>query len=158
VIIGAAGADTLSGMSGADTMNGGAGKDSLLGGGGDDALAGGRGRDVVTGGAGADRFVFLNADATSTAIDNVQDFRHAQGDKIDFSAWDANAGGVGVQSFKWAGTAAFHRTVGELRMAAITGGWQLQGDLDGDGSADFRINVHTPGTLELADLIGVTLG
>ena len=158
VIIGAAGADTLSGMSGADTMNGGAGKDSLLGGGGDDALAGGRGRDVVTGGAGADRFVFLNADATSTAIDNVQDFRHAQGDKIDFSAWDANAGGVGVQSFKWAGTAAFHGTVGELRMAAITGGWQLQGDLDGDGSADFRINVHTPGTLELADLIGVTLG
>jgi Ca2+-binding RTX toxin-like protein len=158
VITGAGGADTLDGLGGADTLNGGGGSDTLLGGDAADVLAGGAGADVAAGGAGADLFVFRAGDAGLGALDVVQDYRRAQGDQIDFSGWDANANRAGVQSFKWAGTAAFHGVVGELRMVAITGGWQIQGDLDGDGTANFRINVQTAGTLEPVDFIGVVPG
>jgi hypothetical protein len=53
-LVGAGGADILSGRGGNDTMLGGAGNDDLTGGGGSDRLDGGGGTDVVAGSAGED--------------------------------------------------------------------------------------------------------
>ncbi|UVO49029.1 hypothetical protein M0208_00245 [Sphingomonas sp. SUN019] len=88
------GADTLFGEDGDDilygdsavTGSGGAGgADRLDGGAGNDVLVGGGGKDVLIGGTGADRFVF----GPGSGADEVSDFRHTQGDKIDLTAFGA---------------------------------------------------------------------
>ncbi|GAA5181126.1 hypothetical protein GCM10025771_27280 [Niveibacterium umoris] len=53
-MVGADGADKLSGLAGSDTLRGNAGGDSLDGGDGNDLLDGGDGNDTLIGGAGAD--------------------------------------------------------------------------------------------------------
>jgi len=65
----------------------------IVGGAGNDTLAGGAGADTLAGGTGADHFVFSSADMGSS--DEVWDFSHAQADKIDLSAIDANSGVAG---------------------------------------------------------------
>lgn len=96
VLLGGAGADTLSGGRGADQLDGGdgadylrggAGADVLVGGGGDDSLEGGAGADSLDGGAGADVFVFLAADSTAAAMDEIVDFDDE--DALDFQGLSA---------------------------------------------------------------------
>ena len=53
--------DLLLGLAGADTLTGGAGSDILEGGAGADTLTGGAGSDILEGGAGADTYVFGGA-------------------------------------------------------------------------------------------------
>ena len=50
---------------------------------GNDTIIGGAGNDTMTGGGGADTFVFR----PSSGADVVTDFSHAQGDKIDLTAF-----------------------------------------------------------------------
>lgn len=70
---------------------------------------------------------------------------------IDLSRIDAHAQAAGDQAFSFIGGGAFSGHAGELRVqedrAPI---WLVQGDIDGDGSADFEIVVvivdnHLPG-------------
>ncbi|TKD50422.1 Ig-like domain-containing protein [Sphingomonas baiyangensis] len=132
---GGSGNDILFGGNGSDTLSGGSGNDQLLGGNGDDVLNGGAGDDRLTGGFGNDRFVFTE----TGGVDTIVDLNRGGVETIDLSAIDANTGVAGEQDFTWVGDAAFSGTAGELRSAFENGRWELTGDVDGDGVADFTI-------------------
>lgn len=80
-IIGNSANNVIYGNNGNDTLMGDAGLDSLVGGNGNDILVGGTGNDSLVGGANADIFKFAAGDG----LDTVQDFSHAEGDKIMIS-------------------------------------------------------------------------
>lgn len=135
-------------LTGSDAAN------RLTGGYGDDRLAGGRGADVLTGGLGADVFVFAQRDSLRSAADLITDFTSGQ-DRIDLSAIDADTGLAGDQAFAFVGSAGFSGAAGELRLAMVGGALQLQGDMTGDGAADFalRLDMIGGGAPALGDLI-----
>ena len=148
-------ANTLWGLGGKDSLSGGAGDDHLLGGDGADKLKGGAGADLMEGGAGADRFVFaaLTDFGASPHLDVIADFSHAEGDRIQLLGIDADANTAGDQAFAYIGVAAFGHHAGELHTVAVTGGLQVEGDLDGDGTADFAFLVQGVASLTGADFI-----
>jgi Ca2+-binding RTX toxin-like protein len=105
----------------------------LLGGADDDVLEGGAGVDMLLGGAGADAFVFRSiGDADG---DTIADFSAANGDRINLRPIDANENRAGGQAFSWIGDMEFGSLAGQLRFASEI----LEGDVDGDGAADFQI-------------------
>ena len=144
------GAFTGTGNAAANLIMGGAGNDKLSGAGGDDILVGGAGKDSLYGGDGADVFVFSAAADTSLAgYDYIGDFSAAAGDILDLAGIDANSiGGTGNDAFIYVGAAAFSGSAGELRFA----GGMLQGDTDGDGTADLAIKLSGTGSLDAASL------
>jgi large repetitive protein len=142
---GEAGAVTLTGSARADVLTGGLGADTLTGSAGNDTLIGGAGADRLTGGLNADSFRFDNA--ADAAGDVITDFKTSQGDKLDLQLIDADAGVVGDQAFAFIGSNAFSNVAGELRFAA----GMLEGDLDGNGVADFQIQMDMVATLAATD-------
>jgi len=128
---------------------GNSGNNSLSGGLGDDSLAGGAGNDTLSGGAGADHFIFADGGGT----DSITDFSSAEGDKIDLVGIDADTTTSGDQAFTFIGNSAFHSVAGELRFAVIAGGVAVQGDTNGDGIADFTLNVHGQSSLASSDFL-----
>jgi len=71
--------------------------------------------------------------------DELPDFSAAEGDKIDLSAIDADVTVAGDQAFTFIGTNAnFTNTAGQLRFNVA---W-VEGDLDGNGAADFFLLVN----------------
>lgn len=161
VITGNAGTDDLKGAGGNDTLNGGSGNDALVGGSGNDRIIGGLNTDKLTGGVGADTFVFdsLNASPTGSASDDVLDFNKSQADRIDLSAIDAITGGSN-NAFHLTGsngTAAFsHKgaaSAGELRYFTSNSHTYVQGDVNGDGVADFQIDLAGSIALRAIDFI-----
>lgn len=141
-LFGESGDDSLSGGNDADHLRGGSGRDKLNGGYGNDKIEGGSGRDVLSGGAGHDRFVFKarsDSGASSTARDVITDFRH--GDKIDLSVMDANTKSAGNQIFKF--VKDFTKSAGQVQWNKTSTGFYLSGDVNGDGVADFSIQVKT---------------
>jgi Ca2+-binding RTX toxin-like protein len=140
-ILSGAGNDILVGGGGVDYISGGAGDDRLYGLGSQDFLIGGAGADILRGGTGSDHFRYLAlGDSTVERPDHIEDL-NANFDVIDLRAIDANSTADGDQAFNFIGTAAFSHTAGELRMAFddATGRWNISGDVDGDGNADFLI-------------------
>ncbi len=129
-------------VSGIAAINGLAGNDQIIGSTGDDVLNGGLGKDLLTGGLGADTFVFAAAtDTKVSAWDRISDFTQGS-DVIDLSLIDADALTAGDQSFIFLGSAAFGHHAGELRMLTGPAGYlRIQGDLDGNGVADFEIRL-----------------
>jgi Ca2+-binding RTX toxin-like protein len=123
---------------------------AITGGAGNDTLIGGTGADKLTGGAGADRFVFSAADLATQ--DEIMDFSHAQADKIDLSAIDANSSASGDQAFAFIGTGAFTGVKGQLHYSG-SGPLILSGDMNGDGIADFSIKVDTTVGLVSGDFV-----
>jgi len=118
-----------------------AGNDTIFAHGGNDTLVGGTGRDTMVGGTGNDTFVFDDGDfggATTSTADRITDFTSGQ-DKIDLSAVDANTLVGGDQAFTFIGTSAFGNVAGQLRYEQISGNTYIEGDLNGDGIADFMI-------------------
>lgn len=128
------GDDDISGAGGRDDLFGGRGADTLAGAGGGDVVSGGHGRDLLAGGAGGDRFIF--AGAVGADGDRIRDFEASE-DWIDLSRLDADAGAPRDQAFRFIGDRGFTGEAGELRYD----GKGLFGDVDGDGGADFRIEV-----------------
>ena len=120
---------------------GGAGDDSLAGGAGADLITGGLGADTLRGGGGNDVFRYDGAaGSTPTATDTIEDF--AAGDKVDLSRIDADTSQAGDQAFSFIDTAAFGNHAGELRVENMSGtNWLVQGDTNGDGTADFELLV-----------------
>jgi serralysin len=110
---------------------------------GNDTLRGGAGRDTLTGGSGADRFVFERvlefAGAASTTCDVITDFSHAEGDTIILSPIDANTLTAADDPVIFIGSAPFHHAAGELRATIVGGSTLVQGDINGDGTADFAL-------------------
>lgn len=140
--MGDAGGDALRGGGGDDTLTGGADDDTLAGGAGDDLLIAGTGLDNLTGGDGADVFQFLTAAEVGLAAgDHITDFRRGV-DKIDVAA-------LGMTDF--IGNGAFNAVAGELRHDKALG--LLEGDLTGDGVADFRLVLDGAPKLSEGDLI-----
>jgi Ca2+-binding RTX toxin-like protein len=143
--------DTLRGLGGNDKLSGGAGADLLDGGVGNDELTGGAGADTLVGGAGADRFVFTSpADSTVGARDVISDFSLADKDRISLSDIDANSKIGNDQKFAFIGTVAFSGVAGQLHYEHSEGNTLVMGDVNGDGSADFVVQV--------AGLVSLTSG
>ena len=146
VISGGIGNDTIAGAGGQDFLFGDAGKDNIDGGDDIDSIYGGAGKDRLTGGGDGDNFIYsvLADSRPGAARDVISDFRPA--DDIDLSAIDAKIGG-GNQAFKFIGAQNFHHSAGELRfetqnLAGKTHDRTLiQGDVNGDGRADFEIEL-----------------
>jgi len=102
-----------------------------------DRLAGGLGGDALYGGAGGDIFIYQSASDTLPAgRDTIGDFA-AGSDRIDLQQIDADIGLAGDQAFSYIGSNAFTGRAGELRFGDGT----LSGDVNGDGAADFQIDV-----------------
>lgn len=144
-------ASSLSGEGGNDTINGGSGSERLYGGSGNDRLNGAAGLDQFWGGTGADMFSFGAGDLDSGA-ETIWDFARGEGDKIDLSKIDANTALAGDQKFAFVGASAFSGKAGELRVVSINGGFDLMGDVNGDGRADFVLHVMTTGTVLASDI------
>ncbi|WP_150124999.1 calcium-binding protein [Tsuneonella mangrovi] len=163
VLYGEAGNDTLNGQDAADSIYGGAGNDTMLGGtgqdvldgqGGDDIINGGRDRDIMTGGAGSDTFVFNVNDFAGlrTTADYITDFQQGL-DLIDLSLIDASTVVAGNNAFSFIGASAFSGTSGELHYVQVGGETYVEGDRDGDGSADFAIHLAGLVNLQAADFV-----
>ena len=139
---GGAGDDNLAGGAGADILLGGAGTDFLDGGADADTLDGGMGDDGLVGGAGADVFRFGPAGAYTQ--DWIGDFRRAEGDTVDLSAY----GGAAAFTL---GTAAGAMTL--VSYAGSEGDW-IVGYEDADATPDFVLIVYHGGTsLTASDFI-----
>jgi Ca2+-binding RTX toxin-like protein len=122
-----------------DQLTGSNGDNQLSGGAGNDRLTGGLGKDIFSGGDGADNFVFKTVqDSAPGHEDQIVDFTSAQGDHIDLSGIDANTKVAGDEAFGYIGSAAFSGVAGQLRYADHF----LEGDVNGDGTADIRIHVN----------------
>ncbi|MEL6478864.1 MAG: calcium-binding protein [Pseudomonadota bacterium] len=152
------GADnTIQGGNGADKLHGRAGDDILQGDAGNDVLYGNSGADRMTGGEGNNRYVyFSNSDSGvgSGNRDVITDFVSGS-DRIELFRLDANTTNGGNQVFTFIGTGAFSNTPGELRFFQAPGqGFTIvQGDDDGNGSADFQIELTGVITLDAADFL-----
>jgi Ca2+-binding RTX toxin-like protein len=151
-LTGTAGADTLTGGTGNDLLTGAAGNDSLIGGAGADTLVGGTGADKLSGGAGNDLFVFTGTgDSTAKQRDTITDF--ATGDRIDLHLIDANTSLSGDQAFSFIGSAGFGRKAGQLRAYKSGSSTMIAGDVNGDGAADFQIQLTRQTTLSATDFV-----
>ncbi|HVY57261.1 MAG TPA: calcium-binding protein [Xanthobacteraceae bacterium] len=141
--------ENLTGSTFNDKLLGNTGANHLVGGAGDDVLTGGGGKDVLTGGTGADTFVFKDVhDSLPGQETQITDFAHADHDHIALSAIDADVHAAGNQAFTYLGGGAFTDVAGELRYANHL----LQGDVDGNGTADFSVHL-TVASLTSGDLI-----
>jgi serralysin len=116
--------------------------DALSGGSGLDFLQGGLGSDELLGGAGRDFFDFNSIAESKVGAnhDLILDFERGI-DDIDLAGIDAKTG-QGNQAFKFIGTQAFHKVKGELHYKDLGASCLVQGDVNGDGRADFEILVN----------------
>jgi Ca2+-binding RTX toxin-like protein len=140
--------NVLSGLGGNDTLNGGAGVDTLRGGLGKDSLFGGTERDIFDFNSPAESKVGASHDV-------INDFHHGTnvtGDDIDLRDIDAKTGVAGNQAFNFIGTQAFHHLQGELHYQDLGASCLVQGDVNGDATADFEILVKT-GSLSAGDFL-----
>jgi Ca2+-binding RTX toxin-like protein len=134
--------DALHGKQGDDALWGHDGSDTLKAGSGGDTITGGGGQDRMWGGSGGDTFVFQ---ATSDSPDSshedvIKDI--GPGDTIDLSAIDADTATTGDQAFHL--VSAFGGHAGELVLVTTANGHNtyVEGDTDGDGTADFMLKLH----------------
>ena len=156
------GADnTLTDRGGSNALFGEAGSDHLIGAGGDDILNGGSGQDILDGGAGRDRFDFSSiGDTPAGALnrDTISDFEQGE-DTINFGKMDADTLHSGNQAFAFIGDAAFTNTAGQLRFVQSTAPdgvspvTIVSGDINGDGVADFEVQILGHHALTAADFI-----
>jgi hypothetical protein len=95
---------------------------------------------------GAGRDVIFDFDGTRDVGDDL--------DLIDLSGIDAKKG-HGNQAFHFIGAQKFHHKAGELQVKynSVTDIAIVSGDIDGNGKADFQIEVHSAAALAKADFI-----
>ncbi|MAW87436.1 MAG: alkaline metalloproteinase [Phyllobacteriaceae bacterium] len=140
--------DRLFGSAQVNLIDGGNGDDIILGNNGNDTLRGREGRDIIYGGNHSDTFVYFALSDSGMLFgdrDRIQDFQNGL-DRFDLSAIDANTTLAGNQAFTYVGS-FFSGTAGQLRSFENAGLTFIEGDVNGDGVADFRI-----------ELLGTNLG
>ena len=134
--------DRLFGSAQVNLIDGGNGDDIILGNNGNDTLRGREGRDIIYGGNHSDTFVYFALSDSGMLFgdrDRIQDFQNGL-DRFDLSALDANTNVAGNQAFTYVG-GAFTGVAGQLRSWEFGGLTFIEGDVDGNGSADFRIEL-----------------
>jgi Ca2+-binding RTX toxin-like protein len=146
---------TVNGGRAGDSLTGNAGANALAGYEGNDTLRGGAGSDTLAGGTGADRFVYaaVGDSVTGANADRITDFSHAQGDRIDLSLIDANTGAAGNQAFIFIGSGLYTGVAGQLRFAQSGGNTTIAGDVNGNGTSDFRIILTGTMALQASDFV-----
>lgn len=156
-VTGAGGSDTLSGIenliggSGNDVLTGNAGANRLEGGAGNDTFNGAAGADRLTGGTGADTFLFTaTSSSTAAAADTITDFNRSEGDRIDLHLIDAATGG---KDNAFSVVSAFTHVAGQLMISVSGDHYLAQGDVNGDGVADFGLIVYATTPLGAADFV-----
>ncbi|HEX8644717.1 MAG TPA: M10 family metallopeptidase C-terminal domain-containing protein [Allosphingosinicella sp.] len=129
---------------------GGAASDTLATGAGNDQLYGGGGADLLTGGGGADLYRYLSAaDSGPGAYDTIHGFAPGA-DRIDLQRIDARSSSAEDDAFAFIGNAAF-TAAGQLRAVNVSGNlWRVEGEIDGDGVADFVLEAHVDSLQPLA--------
>ena len=132
VIHAGAGKDEVSGDGGDDTIYGEDGNDRIVGGGGNDFIYGGAGADIIYGCPGTDRYIYTSInDSLVTARDTIRDFD--RGEVIDLTA---------IGGLTFIGAAPFSGAAGELHYVVMgLSKVRVEADVDGDGAADFAIDV-----------------
>lgn len=145
-VMGTTAGETLVGDADIDLIFGLAGGDVLFGFGGNDLLVGGLGIDTLFGGTGRDTFKFEKKKEAPKGAehDAIFDFSGSggEGDLIDLHVMDANTHKHGNQKFKFIGDKAFHHKAGELHYVSHGTYVTVEGDINGNGKADFQIDVH----------------
>ena len=147
--------NVLIGGNGNDTLNGLGGNDEMFGDVGIDTLVGGAGRDLMTGGASADTFDFNATSETGTAggtRDQIIDFVQGS-DRIDLVTIDASTLTGGNQAFAFIGAAAFGGVAGQLRAIQSGANTVVSGDVNGDSTADFSIQLNGVFVLNAGDFV-----
>lgn len=145
------GGNELQGGAGNDKLHGYRGRDHLNGGDGNDVLRGGKGEDNLVGGDDADVFAFryISHAGHGSSRDVIRDFSGAEGDKIDLRGIDANTDWSGNQAFSFIGSKGFSGKAGQLRYDDGV----VAGDADGDGNADFQIELANNYRLDGGDFL-----
>lgn len=153
-LTGTTGADTIAGLGGSDTLSGLDGSDLLDGGAGSDTLVGGSGVDQFLGGAGNDVFRFdALGDSSVGSPDLIFDFSRSQGDRISVTNIDADLATAGNQNFAFLGANAFTGVAGQLRYERAGGYTFVLADADGDGVADFQLQINGELNLYSSDFL-----
>ena len=156
-------ADNLRGDADGNVLYGGGSSDRLYGRSGNDTLFGNDGRDAIYGNMGADRmtggdqvgardrYIYFSADESEAGWRNrdvITDFE-AGVDRIEISRLDADVTTVVKDAFIFIADDGFSGTAGELGYVHSDSNTIVQADLDGDGNADFEIQLL--GTLTLTE-------
>jgi VCBS repeat-containing protein len=139
----------------ANSLIGNAAANTLFGDAGNDVLTAGAGADMLTGGVGADRFILATLADTGVGAglrDIITDFVSGA-DKLQFTGIDANTGVALDQAFSMINTAAFGNVAGQLRYFVDGADTVLEGDVNGDGVADFQLQLTGNHTFVAADLL-----
>jgi Ca2+-binding RTX toxin-like protein len=153
------GANTLIlGSAGADTLTGGSGNDIIIGNGGNDRITGGAGADTLTGGSGQVTFAYnAVADSTASAPDTITDFQHGA-DKIDFT----NIAGInatgGVPNFQGNITGTGNLTLNAHSVACLEAGGNTQVLVNTTNHAETVTTADTHAADMEIVLVGVHLG
>lgn len=148
IIFGSGVANVLLGEDGSDGLFGYGGNDTLDGGADVDVLVGGAGADKLTGGAGVDYFLYQvvsDSGPGKAARDTILDFEDGV-DFIELEGIDADTkNGIGNpgDQFHYTGQNVdfIPNDPGGLRTLTTATGWTIEGDVTGDGKADFAIDV-----------------
>ena len=135
---GRAGNDHLRGKKGWDDLRGDDGRDQIEGGKGRDMIMGGRGNDTMRGGGGRDFFFFTSQDANGEDRDVIVDFQGNKGDRLGIATVASTTGLFGESGWTFIGSETFTGQAGELRFFNE----MLQGDINGDGTADLKIKLE----------------
>jgi hypothetical protein len=134
---------------------------AVYGGSGSDLFIAGPAKETFFAGSGADSFVFdsIRFSPATAKHDIIQNFSHANGDRIDVHGIDADVTHAGHQHCVFIGAATFAHyhslhpsAVGMLRFAAAS--HQLQGTVDGDFvHPDFVVALPGVTAFHASDLI-----
>jgi hypothetical protein len=140
----------------ATVLIGGAGLDYIVAGSGNDTIYGGTGTELMYGGGGANLFVFTSlADMpTGSLVTTIGDFVSGT-DKIDLSAIKTTGTNAG-QPLTFIGTGPFTDKAGEVRDFTSGGNTFVAGDVNGDGVADFQIQLDGTVALVSSDFVFAT--
>src|SRR6185436_4741977 len=105
-------------------------------------FVGGSGKDLMTGGGGLDHFNYwsvLESGVVFAQRDVINTYAH--GDKVDLSVVDANSKIAGNQAFAFVDH--FSNVAGQLQWdKTAPTGYLVQGDVNGDGAADFSLQIY----------------
>jgi Ca2+-binding RTX toxin-like protein len=151
LLSGGGGADTLTAGGGDDLIDGGASADRVRGMAGDDTITGGTGKDQLFGGRGDDTYVFTRTtESGPAAADRIHGWD--AGDVIDVSAIDASTA-AGFQHLGFGGLIAPGDPVasGKVQYYKQAGDTFVVADVNGDGTADFKVQIDGVFTLNAGD-------